>query len=314
MIDNFQNHRIGVAALVITALAVTADAQVNERLASYTGRNAEGYLSPLVRAFQANLNTALFHSADIPPHGFHVTLEMTAMGTFFDEESRSFSATTEGDFLPEQTVDAPTVVGNNDAVFVDGVSGTQFAFPGGFDVDHVYYACPQIRVGSFRGTEALGRLMFYDTGVLELGDVSVWGVGLRHDIAQYLQFMNPIDLAVAVTWQNAKLEDGQGNSVIDAGVLSAGLQSGLDLAGMYPYLGLSMSWFDMGVHYKFDEDFGLEPIQMDFEYDASLQLTFGMAYRVGGLAVYGEYSVANQDALAAGLSVTFPFNSGSATP
>jgi hypothetical protein len=314
MKDIVKKHRVGVATLVVVMWAAQVHAQVDERLASYTGRNAGGYLAPLVDAFRANLSTALFHSADIPPRGFHVSIELTAMATFFDDESRSFMATTEGDFLPEQTVEAPTVVGDNDAVFVDGTSGTQFAFPGGFNVDHVWYACPQMRVGSLWGTEALGRLIFYDTGVLELGDVTVWGVGLRHDVAQYFQRVNPVDLAVAVTWQSAQLEDAQGNNVIDAGVLSAGVQSGLALGAMYPYLGLSMNWFDMGVQYEFEDDFGLEPIQLDFEYDASFQLTFGMAYRLGGLAVYGEYSLADQDALAAGLSVTFPFNSGSATP
>jgi hypothetical protein len=314
MSDIVKKQRIAIGTLAVLALAVRASAQVDERLASYTGRNAQGYLAPLVDAFRSNLNTALFHSADIPPGGFHVSLELNAMGTFFDEESRSFMATTEGDFIPEQTTRAPTVIGDNDAVFVDGTAGTQFAFPGGFNVDHVWYACPQIRVGSWRGTEVLGRLIMYDTGVLDLGDVSVWGVGVRHDVAQYFERLHPVDVAVAFTWQSAQLGNGHGTNVIDSGVMSAALQSGVALGAMYPYAGVSVNWFDMAVHYEFEEDTGLEPIELNFNNDASFQLTLGMAYRVGGLAVYGEYSVADQDALAAGLSVTFPFNSGSATP
>jgi hypothetical protein len=290
-----------------------ARAQVDERLAAYTGRNAEGYLAPLVDAFRSNLNAALFNSAYVPPAGFYVSLEVNAMGTFFDEDSRSFMATTEGNFMPEQTVEAPTVIGDNDAVYVDGNSGTQFAFPGGFDVDNFWFACPQVRVGSWKGTEALGRFIWYDTGVTELGELTVWGVGLRHNISQYSERVQPVDLALAVTWQDAQLQNEESQEVLQGRMLSAGVQSGIALGAMYPYLGVSADWFEMDIRYDFGEG-SLEPIALDYRYDVAFQMTFGFAYRLGGLAAYGEYNLASQSSVAGGLSVTFPFNSRSATP
>jgi hypothetical protein len=83
---------------------------------------------------------------------------------------------------------------------------------------------------------------------------------------------------------------------------------------MYPYAGVTASWFDMHARYEFDEDIGLDPFTMDFEYDTAFQATFGIAYRMGGFAAYGEYNWADQSSLAAGLSVTVPFNNRSTTP
>jgi hypothetical protein len=310
------SFRTGVAVMLLASMPVPpAVAQsVDERLAAYTGRNAKGYVAPLVDAFRSNINSGLFHAADIPPRGFYVSLEVNAMATFFGDDSRTFTATTEGDFLPEQSAEAPTLVGDNAAVFVDGEAGTQFAFPGGFNIDNVWFACPQVRVGSWRGTEALGRLILYDTGVSELGGLTVWGAGVRHSVSQYIASMHPFDLAVAVLYQDAWLEDEHGQSVVTSDVWSASAQSGVALDNLYPYFGVTVNWFDLGVDYEFEEDIPLDPIRLDFEYDTEFQLTLGMAYRVGGFSAYGEYNFADQSSLAAGLSVTLPFNGRSATP
>jgi len=287
---------------------------VDERLAAYTGRNAKGYFAPLVDAFRSNLNSGLFHSAHVPLAGFHISLEVNGMATFFDDESREFMATTEGDFLPEQTVSAPTIVGNNDAVFVDGTAGTMYAFPGGFEVDHMWFMCPQLRVGSWRGTEVMGRLVLYDAGLSDLGGAAVWGAGVRHSLSQYFAAVDPVDIALGVTYQDARVEDEGGQDVIKSKIVSAGIQSSIDLGAMAPYGALSVNWYDMGLEYVFPPDYGLDPFVLDFEYDAELQLTFGIAYHLGGVAVYGEYNYADQSSLAAGLSVTYPSNSRSAAP
>lgn len=304
---------VGIAALIVTQ-ATPGTAQVDERLAAYTGRNAKGYLAPLVDAFRSSLNAGLFHSAQVEPRGFHVSLEVNAMATFFDDDSRWFMATTDGDFLPQQTVKAPTVVGDNNAVFVDGTAGTQYAFPGGFEIHDIWFTCPQVRIGSWRGTEAVGRLILYSPDAPELGGLTFWGVGVRHNLSQYIEKVRPVDMTLALMWQDGALEDEHGRDILHSKIFTASLQSGLALGDVYPYAGLSMDWFDMRVDYVFEEDIGLDPFRLDFEYDAEFQLTLGMAYRVGGFSAYGEYNLADQSSVAAGLSVTFPFNSRSATP
>ncbi len=303
-----------VVVSLVLAHASPLRAQVDDRLAAYTGRNAKGYLEPLVDAFRSNLNAGLFTTAYVPRRDLYVSLELVAMATFFDEESRTFLATTEGDFLPQTSTQAPTVVGDNEAVYVSGVAGTQYAFPGGFDIDNIWFGAPQIRVGSILGTEGMARLILYDTGIEELGELTMWGAGIRHSVSQYIGRMHPVDAAVAVTYQAGDLVNGGGSRVLKSSVLSASLHTGIALGGMYPYMGFTANWFELDLHYEFDEDFGLDPINLNFDYDEEFQLTLGIAYRLGVFAAYGEYNWADQSSLATGLSVTVPSNSRSATP
>ncbi len=301
-----------VVAIVSLTLAAPAFAQVDERLKSYTGRNATGYLAPLVDAFRSNLNSGLFHTARIPVSGFHLGLEVNVMSTFFGDDSRTFLATTEGDFVPEQQAEAPTVIGDPEAVIVTGDASTQFAFPGGFDIHHFYFSCPQVTVGSWKGTEALGRVIIYDTGVSELGRMSIWGAGLRHSISQHFPGLAPFDFALGGYWQEATLQNASGHDVIDSRLATASLQSGVQWGPVYPYAGVSATWFDMDVNYRFDEP-GLDPIALAFQSDGDFQLTMGVSYRVAFLAAYGEYNLAAQSSVAAGLAISFPFSDRSVT-
>jgi len=301
---------VGVV-LVCMALAGPANAQVDDRLEAYTGRNATGYMAPLVDGFRSNLNSGLFHSARIPS-GFSISLEFNVAVTLFSEASRTFLATTEGGFEPETTVKAPTVVGDPDAVYVTGDSALVFAFPGGFDVDHMYLSCPQLRVGSWKGSEVVGRLILYDTGSTEVGRLGVWGVGVRHSVSQYFTQLAPVDVALAAMWQHAELHNDDDQDVLDSELATLAVHSGMALGSMYPYAGLSISWYSMAIRYRFD-DIDVEPVELDFSSNADLQLTLGVSYRIGFVAAYGEYNVASEHSVAAGLSVQFPFSNRSVT-
>jgi hypothetical protein len=305
-------HRLGSVGVVVLclSLAVPAGAQIDDRLEAYTGRNASGYLAPLVDAFRSNLNSGLFHSARIERDGFHTSLEFNVMSTFFDEEAREFWAVTESGFTPEQYVKAPTVVGDPSAVFVAGTASTHFAFPGGFDVDHMYLSCAQLRVGNWKGTEAVGRLILYDTGESAVGQLGVWGAGLRHSVSQYTARLAPFDLALAGMWQHAQLHNDAGLDVIESELFTLALHSGVALGSLYPYAGLAIDWYRFDVHYEVD---GTAPVDLSFRANEDFQLTLGVSYQVGFIAAYGEYNVADQNSLAAGLSVDFPFSSRSVT-
>jgi len=308
-------QRLGSVGVVCLCLSIAGPvrAQVDDRLSAYTGKNASGYLAPLIDAFRSNLNAGLFHTARVAPSGFHVSLELNVMSTFFDEDSRTFMAVTEGDFRPVQEKEAPTIVGDTEAVIVEGDASTQFAFPGGFDVDNIYFTAPQLRLGSWKGTEAVGRLILYDTGSEALGRLGVWGAGFRHSVSQYFEGMAPVDLALAGMWQHAELHNEEDQDVLDNELYTVALHSGVDLGGFYPYAGVSVSWNRLDVRYEVDDVNGTEPIVLAFDHNTELQMTLGVSYRVGFIAGYGEYNVAAQNSLAAGLSVNFPFSNRSVT-
>lgn len=295
-----------LAALALAAMVVAAGspaaAQIGDQLSAYTGENAEGYLKPLVDAIGADLNGGLFHTARVPVSGFHIALEIPVVAVLFSDDDATFGAVTEGGFSPEQTVDAPTIIGTGEAVIVAGDEGTSFAFPGGFDLNSFALAVPQLRIGSYMGTEALIRYIAINTGDVEIGDISLMGFGLRHNINQYLGHDFPVDLAGGFFWQSFKMGDG----LLEANALSFGVQAskeyGNPTAAIEPYMGLSLDSFGMDVSYESDSSG--EPEQVDFSFDSetSARLTLGVSMRYSVVNANAEYTVAGQSGFSFGLS------------
>ena len=291
---------LGCVVLVLLA-SIPASAQIEDAMSAYTGANAEGYLEPLAQAIGADLNSALFHSAHIPEGGLHVSLEVGMMAVLFSDDDETFMATTEMGFSPETTVEAPTVVGPGGAIIVPGDGGTAFPFPGGFSLASLALAAPQLRIGSFRGTEAVIRYMVFNTGEVEIGDFDLQGYGLRHSISQYLPGL-PVDIAAGIMYQRFKL----GDDLIDATAFSFGAQASMSFplvfAVVEPYAGLSMDTFQMDVEYD-DEDG--DPVSVEFDSRSTAHLTLGLHAQVTVVSLYGEYNIAEQSGFAVGMGFGF---------
>jgi len=297
-----------IVALVLF-LASPVSAQLENQLSSYTGRNASGYLEPLVDAFGADLYAGLYHSARIPERGFHVSLEMTFMTARFSEADRTFVAVTENGFQPEQSAEAPTVVGPKEAVYVDGESGTQFAFPGGFDLESFDFGVPQLRVGVLYGTEALIRLGFVYPGEADLGDVNLYGVGIRHSVSQYINDF-PVEVAVGAFWQRFSLGDSErGGDVVSAEAWSVGFQTSKRFSWLEPYAGLAYD--DFGLELSYEGDTAEDRIEMSLDSEDHVHMTLGLSANIWFAAVHGEYNIGGQNVFALGMAVGYPsFSTG----
>jgi hypothetical protein len=306
---------VGLTGLALLVLyANIASAQIQEQLQAYAGRNASGYLGPLVEALGTDLNSGLFHSAHIPRDGFHVGFELALTTVFFGDDDRTFMATTEGDFAPEQSLVAPTVVGPTNIVFAKGDANTKFLFPGGFDVDNFPFAVPQLRVGSWHGTEAVLRFLVFDTGHADLGDLSVYGFGARHSISQYFGDRFPADLALGVLWQSVSLGDNfLGDDLMASDAYSVGVNASRAFGDMTTYTGLAIDWYSMDVTYGFSSDPD-DIIELSLESDSAVHFTFGFSYSLAFVDAYGEYNLANQNALSVGLAFQYTSSDRSVGP
>ena len=291
---------LACAAMVLLA-AVPVSAQIEDLISAYTGDNAEGYLEPLELAIGSDLHSALFYSAYIPEEGLHISLEAGLMAVLFSDDDRTFRATTEMGFSPETTEDASTVVGSGDAIIVDGEGGTAFAFPGGLDLTSFSLVAPQLRIGSFKGTEALFRYMAINSGDVEVGDLSLLGYGLRHSISQYMTDP-PVDLAAGFMYQTFNL----GDDLIDATAFTFGVQvSKRILSGfaiIEPYAGLSYDTFQMDVAYDDEDD---DPVLLEFDSSSTAHLTIGLHAQASIVSLYGEYNLAKQNGFAFGMGFGF---------
>jgi hypothetical protein len=273
--------------------------QIEDNLSSYTGVNAQGYLGPLRDALGSSLNSGLFMYAGVPRQGFHARLDIRGMLVSFDDDDRTFQASTEDFFGSDQDAEVPTVIGDEDAVTVeDPETGATFTFPGGFNVDRFGIAVPQLTIGSIVGTEAVARYISADTGDAELGHVKLAGIGFRHSLSSYLESL-PLDLAVTAFWQ--KLEVG--DDFIDATATTFGVQGGKSLGMLAAYAGLSYDSIDMDVAYETDISGDREQIEVDFDKESTGHLTLGATVHLGIIHLNGEFNQASNTSLAFALGL-----------
>ena len=295
------------ALLVIVAPAILAGAvqaqeednnQIEDNLSSYTGPNAEGYLGPLRDALGASLNSGLFMYAGVPQNGLHIRLDFRGMLVNFDDDDRTFHATTDA-FGEETTADVPTVIGNEDAVQVSDPngSGATYTFPGGFDIDRFGLAVPQLTVGSIAGTEAIGRYVAVETGDNEIGDIKLLGLGLRHSLSSYIEL--PVDLAVTGFWQKLEI----GDDFIEATATTFGGQVGKHFGILGAYAGLSYDSIDMDVHYDTDLEGEEGTVDVEFEKKSTGHLTLGATLSLGILHLNGELNQASNTSIAFGFGL-----------
>jgi hypothetical protein len=294
-----------VAVGFVVLLAFPAMAQIEDEVSVYTGDNAEGYLRPLSDAVGTTLNTGFFRSAYLPTTGFHVGLEILVMGLYFDNSDKTFDATTEGSFRPQQTQTVPTVVGDGDAVLITGDSGTGYAFPGGLNLNSFGMLAPQIRVSSLMGTEFVGRYGRVKAGDAEVGDITLWGVGLRHNISQYFAEDFPVDLSVGGIYQKFQAgENKEGNDLLDSDLLTIGANASkrfpIGFATFEPYTALSYDSYQLTVDYQSDTA-GHQTIEFDRVNTA--HWTLGLNLNLIFANLYAEYNIAKTQSFGFGLAL-----------
>ncbi|UCH83473.1 MAG: hypothetical protein JSW50_13600 [Candidatus Latescibacterota bacterium] len=291
---------------VLLILTAPVSAQLRDQLSAYTGLNATGYVEPLVDAFAADLSAGLFHSAYIPEGGLQLGLEILFMSVAFSDEDRTFRAITEGGFYPEQITDAPTVVGQREAVYVDGDGGTQYAFPGGFDVGSLSLVVPQLRIGSLYGTEALIRFALYYTGGAGVSKPTLYGIGGRHSVSQHLGTGFPIEMALSAFWQRFSVgDDERSDDLVTSDALSVGIHLSKTFGAFEPYTGVSYESFSTRVYYEGDSPDDV--IDLTFETDEHVRMTLGLSLNVAFMTAHGEYNFGGQNSLAVGLALHHQF-------
>jgi hypothetical protein len=308
--------RKGIAALVLLLCAAPPiSAQIENQLSAYTGTNAKGYLQPFSSAFGADLNTGIFRTASIPKMRPKIRLEVQVMSVIFGDGDKTFRAATERGFTPQTYANAPTVVGSTKALVVEGDGGTAFAFPGGFDLHSFALAAPQLRVGGLFGTELIVRYFALDVGGKgdsedsgdsdsSLGKISLFGIGLKHSLTQYVPMMIPVDLSAGFFWQSFGLgENKNGDKLISSHALSIGVQASRKMALFFePYAGLSYDTHSMNVSYQSEATGTTTNIDVDFERDSSLHLTLGLMLEFPVAKGFAEYNIAGQNSFAFGLA------------
>jgi len=294
-----------VLSPLLISSSFAGDGAVQNQISVYTGANAQGYLQPLANAFGAALNSSFGYSAFIPKTSFHLSLEAPVMGVIFEDADRTFEATTESGFQPTTAQSAPTVVGSGEAVTVSGSGGATFSFPGGLDLNSFGLVVPQLRVSSLAGTDAIVRWITFEQGDTDIGDVSLFGIGARHSLSQYMGESPLLDLAAGVLWQSLKVgENGRGGDFCSTDALALQLQASkrapVGFLTFEPYAAVAWEKLDVDLDY---EDASGEPVNVSLEGENDVRFTIGAGFNFVAGHLWADYSFANTDNFSFGLAL-----------
>jgi hypothetical protein len=281
-------------------------ASIEDQISVYTEENAKGYLDPLVQVAGTDLNMGLFGGTYIPQQQIYFRFEIIAMGTWFEDADRTFRATTEEGFSPQKTADASTVVGPGTSTVVDGDEGSQFIFPGGFNLGSLTLGTLQLRFGGFKGTEIMARGAGAVIGDNELGDIQLYGFGVRHSISQY--FPNATwNASGGFMWTQLKAgKNTAGNDMFKTSAWTLGAEGSriyaTGPATWEPYVGVALNYQSSEVQYL-SEAAGDTLLDVKFDAKYSFRGFIGVLLHFKYVGFKGEFDLGSRPGLMFGLTL-----------
>jgi hypothetical protein len=282
-----------LVGLTITFLVNANASDLNDFVGKYGAQNGGGYMQPLADAFGADINSGLFQSAHIEK-GFHIEISIVTMSAPIGDDRKTFTATTDGNFNPPATVQAPTLFGSSTSVGVPGNAGTTFVFPGGLNFKLFPLAVPQITIGAVAGTEVTARFFQAKLGE-SVGELSLWGVGARHNISQYLPRF-PLEFAAGVYYQHFEIGD-----IVSANATFISGQASYKAGVLTLYGGPGYEISTMGVHY----DGSSGKVDIDLNSSNSVRFTVGANLSLAFFRMFADYNLASQSAFVLGIGFGF---------
>ncbi|HET9235262.1 MAG TPA: DUF6588 family protein, partial [Candidatus Eisenbacteria bacterium] len=218
---------------------------------------------------------------------------------FFEDDDRRFTASTGGDFTPVQTVEVPTAVGSVQSVVIDGEAGTQYVFPGGFDLTSFSFGVPQVTVSGL-GTEAMVRWLGFSTGTDEVGDVSLIGFGIRHGISRYIPSLG-FDVSAAFYHNAFDVE----SDLVEVKTYAFGLQASKSFPVLSPYGGIAYETVEMTSEYTANTGAEEETVKIELETEKQFHLTGGGTLTLGVFRANAALEFAKHFGVSAGVGVGF---------
>ena len=276
----------------------------------------EAYISPLGYSLGAALNNGWYNTAK--PHklgGFDVTI--TANIVMIPEESNSFniSESNGNSFSGGET---PTILGDGDGSQVTYL-GVTSSMPKGLNIPVIPLPMLQAGVGLIKGTELDFRYM-PELDIGSAGKVGLFGVGLKHDILQWLPIVDkiPIDLSIQAGYTKLSSEielidpsatiSPQAN--LDVSATTINLILSKKLLMFTPYLGVgynsTKTTFNVNGNYDIA---GLaidvsDLTKVDFESKNNLRVNAGFRFNIAVLALQANYTFAEYPTATLGLGVS----------
>lgn len=290
-----------IACLCALASASRAQNQFEDAVKQLNSDNVRGYLQPFINSFGANLNSGLYHSANIPETGISVRLDLIGMGTLIGDGEKTYSAVPPQPF--DQTpVQTATIFGERGTVVhLAGAPNVTYQFQNGqVKATLAPLAAPQLTIGTIAGTQAVIRYAPIPT-INDFPKVTLFGIGARHSISRYLP-ESPVDLAAGAFYQSLDIGD-----IISAHTFNISAQASKSFAILTLYGGVQWENSSIDLNYTYTGP-GSTPntkvgISMDGE--NKVRATIGAGLNLAILNLAADISVGKVTVVSGGLGFGF---------
>ncbi|HIG32892.1 MAG TPA: hypothetical protein EYQ09_05595 [Flavobacteriales bacterium] len=276
----------------------------------------EAYVSPLGYSLGAALNNGWYNTAK--PHklgGFDVTI--TANIVMIPEEAKSFniSKSNGNTFSGGET---PTVLGNGDGAKID-YQGNLNEMPKGINIPIVPLPMLQAGVGLIKGTEIDIRYM-PELKISSIGKVGLFGIGLKHDVLQWLPIVDkiPIDLSIQAGYTNLTTEimlsepnlNTEATTNLDISATTINLILSKKVLMFTPYIGLGYN--SIKTAFNIDEDYNIAGLNIDiaeltkieFESKNNFRANIGFRFNVTVIALQANYTFSEYPTATLGVGIS----------
>ena len=286
--------------------------------ATEDGKNLiEAYIGPLGISLGSALNNGWYNTAK--PHslgGFDVTITANIVIVPTNEKTFNISNSNNGGaFSGGET---PTILGGGDVAQVSYL-GSSTPMPKGFNIPIIPLPILQAGVGLIKGTELDFRYM-PELKIGSAGKVGLFGIGLKHDILQWVPIVDkiPIDLSIQAGYTKLSSEielidpsatiSPQAN--LDVSATTVNLILSKKLLMFTPYLGLgynsTKTTFNVEGNYNIA---GLaidvsDLTNIDFESKNNFRANIGFRFNITLITIQADYTFSEYPTATLGVGVS----------
>ena len=314
-------------------------------------RLTENYMSPLMEGLLYSINGGWYTTAKThKKFGFDLTISANASFVPSSRQNFTFNPA-EYQFLQTANGETslPTVMSENSTettidvrIPIDGTNTFKvgsFQMPGGITEDLPVSAvpAPMIQVGVGLPTSTDVKLRYVPT--LDYGDgveAGLFGVGLQHDITQYLGPIDKLPLSVSIlaaftnlnaTYainddsisDNVSINNGEAEFTMNAWTIQALGSLDFKIVTLYGGFGYNQGSSEINIKGDYNLSYDVEdsngnvvssvteiisnPVNLDFD-TSGVRTTLGARLNLGPIKIFGDYTFQKFNTLSAGLAVS----------
>ncbi len=300
----------------------------------------EGYVGPAMRALGSGLNQGWYNTAKphqkfgvdltistslmyVPSSDMHYLVDNNKLDKIILKEYDNQTIYPKGSTIEPTSANVPTIFGPDKSPTYE-VDGETVTGPGGIDLKDaikIANALPvpmyQLGLGLPKGFDL--KVRFAPTVKMSDFQFNLLGIGVMHDVGQYLPVVKalPVDISLFVGYTKMEAEQGLSGNLAgenQKGVLKfnsttvqALVSKKISVLTLYGGVGYNFSNSNIAMEgtYDMDDDGTAEttnPVNLDFS-SSGFRATGGLRLKFAVFTLHADYTLADYNALTAGFGI-----------